>query len=117
VPAIRRFAARMRADAVGRVLVEVADAGHELPVATPAGVAVSYVHRGSEAAGSALAARLDGYGPPDRPPGDVFAFVAAEQSIVRHGRALVLERWGIAADRVVVKGYWKRDEVAYHAPH
>ena len=117
VPAMRRFAHLMDADAVGRVLVEVVDAAHELPIETPAGVTVEQVHRGASAPGSALAARLDALGPDDRPAGAVFGFVAAEQSIVKPGRALLLDRWGLEADRVVVKGYWKRDETEYHAPH
>lgn len=27
------------------------------------------------------------------------------------------ERWRLDAERVVVKGYWKRGESEYHAPH
>lgn len=42
-------------------------------------------------------------------------FVAAEQAIVKAGRALLIERWGL--DRIVVKGYWKRNESEHHAPH
>ena len=64
-----------------------------------------------------LSARLDALTSADRPHGDVFAFIAAEQSIVRSGRALAIERWGLDADRIVVKGYWKRGEDTFHAPH
>lgn len=117
IPAMRRFAAGMPADAVGSVLVEVPDAAHELPIAAPDGVVVSYAHRGDAAGGTALAARLDALDAADRPPGDVFAFVGAEQGVVRPARALLLERWGLDADRVVVKGYWKRGDIAFHAPH
>lgn len=117
VPAMRRFAHLMDADAVGRVLVEVTDAAHELPIDTPPGVVVEQVHRGSSTAGSALAARLDALTVGYRPAGSVFGFVAAEQAIVKPGRALLLDRWGLASDQVVVKGYWKRGEAEYHAPH
>lgn len=117
VPAMRRFAHLMDAEATGRVLVEVPDAAHELPIETPAGVIVEQVHRGDAPAGSALAARLDALSAADRPEGDVFAFVAAEQGIVKPGRALLLDRWALASDRIVVKGYWKRGESEYHAPH
>lgn len=117
VPALRRFAAQMDADAVGQILVEVTDAAHELPIEAPAGVTVTQVHRGGAFPGTALAAQLKALGERERPVGDVFGFVAAEQTIVRDGRALLLERWGLNAEQVVVKGYWKRGEARYHAPH
>ena len=117
VPAMRRFTHAMDADAVGRVLVEVTDAAHELPIDAPAGIVVEHVHRGHAAAGSALAARLDAISADERPDGSVFGFVAAEQSIVKPGRALLLERWGLDVDQIIVKGYWKRGETEYHAPH
>lgn len=117
VPAIRRFAALMDADAVGQIFVEVVGAEHELPIEAPAGVTVTQVHRGDAFPGTALAARLDALGEADRPAGDVFGFVAAEQRIVKNGRALLLDRWALSAEQVVVKGYWKSGEAEYHAPH
>ena len=68
-------------------------------------------------AGTTLAGRLDDLTADDRPAGSVFGFVAAEQSIVKPGRALLLERWGLAPEQIVVKGYWKHGEAEYHAPH
>lgn len=120
VPAMRRYAAAMPHDASGRIIVEVADAAHELPIDAPAGVTVEQLHRGTAGGapeGRALAARLDALGAGDRPAGDVFAFVAAEQQIVRPARALLAERWGLSPERFVAKGYWKRGEAEYHAPH
>ncbi|MCK6065068.1 MULTISPECIES: siderophore-interacting protein [Microbacterium] len=117
VPAMRRFAASMPADAVGTVLIEVPDAAHELTIDAPAGVSVSYVHRGDAVGGTALVARLDAMDAADRPGRDVFAFIAAEQAVVRPGRALAVERWGLDPARIVVKGYWKRGDAAFHAPH
>ena len=49
--------------------------------------------------------------------GAAFGFVAAEQAIVKSGRALLRERWALPAEQIVVKGYWKRGEAEYHAPH
>lgn len=115
IPQIRRYAALIPAGAPATILVEVADGAHEVPIDAP--VAVEYVHRGSTPAGSALATRLDAIDAGARPAGDVFGFVAAEQAIVRPGRALLVDRWGLDADRVVVKGYWKRGDAGYHAPH
>jgi NADPH-dependent ferric siderophore reductase len=115
VPQIRRYAALVPQDAAATVLVEVAGPGHEIPLDAP--VAVEYVHRGAAPAGTALAERLDAITAEERPAGDVFGFVAAEQTIVRAGRALLCDRWGLDPDRVVVKGYWRRGDSAYHAPH
>lgn len=117
VPAIRRFARAMDDAAVGHIFVEVTDAAHELPIEAPRGVVVEQVHRGAGAPGSALAARLDRLTADDRPAGAVLGFVAAEQSIVKPARALLLDRWGLDAEKIIVKGYWKRGETEYHAPH
>jgi NADPH-dependent ferric siderophore reductase len=117
VPAIRRFARLMDGDALGRVLIEVEGPAHELPIATPPGVAVLPVHRNGRPAGVALGAALDALEVEDRPAGDVFGFVAAEQSIVKPARTLLLDRWGLDGERTTVKGYWKRGETEYHAPH
>lgn len=117
VPAMRRFAAGMPADAVGRIIVEVPDVARELPIVAPAGVTLEFVHRGDALAGEALAGRLNDIDADERPTGSVFGFIAAEQAIVRPGRALLLDRWALANDQIIVKGYWKRNEAEYHAPH
>lgn len=117
VPAIRRFVGLMGDDAVGRVLIETTDAAHELAIAAPVDVTVTQVHRGDAFPGTALAATLGGIGAADRPSGSVFAFVAAEQAIVKPARALLVDRWGLSTDEFVAKGYWKSGEAEYHAPH
>lgn len=115
---MRRYANAMPTDATGRIIIEVADAEREVSVDAPAGVAVEYVHRGDAAPTRALIERLDSLTEAERPAGDVFAFIAAEQAIVKVGRAL-LQRWGVDVARAVVKGYWKGDEsgATYHAAH
>lgn len=117
VPAIRRFAASMDDDAVGRIAIEVPDAAHDLPVTAPRGVEVVQLHRGERPAGEELAEWLDALDVEERPDGCVFGFVAAEQSVVRAGRALLLDRWTGDPAATVVKGYWKRGTAEYHAPH
>lgn len=117
VPAIRRFAGSMDAAAVGRIAIEVPDAARELPISAPEGVEVAQLHRGDRPAGSVLAEWLDALDVAERPDGNVFGFVAAEQAIVRAGRALLLDRWVGDPATTVVKGYWKRGTAEYHAPH
>ena len=117
LPAIKRFISRMRADAIGSVFVEVTDAAFEQDLDAPTGIRVRWVHRGPAPESTILGSALDSLTEKDRPAGDMFAFIAAEQSIVRSGRALLLDRWGLDPAVAIVKGYWKRGEAEYHAPH
>lgn len=121
LPAIRRFVAAMPDAAPGErrglVLVEVPDAEHEPAFDVPPGTELRWLHRGDSPAGSALAAAIRTMTAADRPAGEVFAFVAAEHEIVKPARALVLDRWRLDPAQVVVKGYWRRGEAEYHAPH
>ena len=114
IPAIRRFAALIPEGGNARIVIETVSASRELEIDAP--VAVEWLHRGDDPAGSALIAFLDGLETTDAVGDDAFVFIAAEQSIVKPGRAL-LERWGVDTSRAVVKGYWKRGEAEYHAPH
>lgn len=54
---------------------------------------------------------------PRRCPAAVLGFVAAEQSIVKPGRALLLDRWTLEPGPLIVKGCWKRGGAEHHAPH
>lgn len=114
IPAIRRFAAQIPAAASARIVIETAASAGEVDIDAP--VDVEWLHRGDAPAGSALIAFLDALTTEDAIGDDPFVFIAAEQSVVKPGRAL-LERWAVDPSRAVVKGYWKRGEVEYHAPH
>lgn len=113
IPAIRRHAARI-GDAQARIVVEVPSAQDEVFIEAPADV--EWLHRGAAPAGSALIAFLDSLTASDAVGRHPFVFIAAEQAIVKPGRAL-LERCGIDSAHATVKGYWKRGEPEYHAPH
>jgi len=112
IPAIRRFAQLIPVGAPARIVVETVSAGREVDIDAP--VEVEWLHRGEAPAGSALIAFVEGL--TDAVGDDPFVFIAAEQSIVKPGRAL-LARWGADSANAVVKGYWKRGEAEYHAPH
>lgn len=114
IPAIRRFAALIPGGVAARIVVETVSAGSEIEITAP--VDVEWLHRGDAPSGSALIAFLEGLTAEDSIGEDPFVFIAAEQSIVKPGRAL-LDRWGIDSANAVVKGYWKRGEAEYHAPH
>lgn len=114
---IRRYAARIPEGTPAVILVEVRGAGHQLEIDAP--VPVEFVHRGSAFPGTALADAIARMDADDRPGEDPFVFVAAEQAIVKPARALAVDRWGLDADRTVIKGYWKSDATGseYHAAH
>ena len=114
IPAIRRFAALIPAGTPARIVVETVNQGREFEIEAP--VEIEWLHRGDAASGSALIAFLETLTAEDAVGPDPFVFIAAEQSIVKPGRAL-LERWGVDTANAVVKGYWKRGEAEYHAPH
>lgn len=114
IPAIRRFAALIPDGTPARIVIETVDADGEIAIDSP--VAVEWLHRGAAAPGSALITFLDGLGEADAVGAEPFVFIAAEQSIVKPGRAL-LARWGVDAATAVVKGYWKGGAAEYHAPH
>ncbi|QTX03450.1 siderophore-interacting protein [Agromyces archimandritae] len=113
MPAIRRYVELAGADAAGTVILESADAAGELPLEVPAGISLVRAHR--DAGG--LAPLIEALTPADRPAGEVFGFIAAEQAIVKPGRALLHERWALEPAQTIVKGYWKRGDAGYHAPH
>ncbi|MCE0508873.1 siderophore-interacting protein [Microbacterium aurugineum] len=114
IPAIRRFAALIPAGTPARIVVETVNQGREFEIDAP--VDIEWLHRGEAPSGSALIAFLETLTADDAVGDDPFVFIAAEQSIVKPGRAL-LERWGVDPTKAVVKGYWKRGEAEYHAPH
>ncbi|WP_407361112.1 siderophore-interacting protein [Microbacterium sp. LBN7] len=114
IPAIRRFATLIPADSPARIVIETVSPGREIEIDAP--VDVEWLHRGEAPSGSALIAFLESLTADDAVGEDPFVFIAAEQSIVKPGRAL-LERWSVDASHAVVKGYWKRGEAEYHAPH
>ncbi|MCZ0710454.1 siderophore-interacting protein [Microbacterium paraoxydans] len=114
IPAIRRFAALIPDGTPARIVIETTSAAGEVALEAP--VAVEWLHRGAAPAGSALISFLDALTEDEVVGPDPFVFIAAEQSIVKPGRAL-LARWGVDNANAVVKGYWKRGQAEYHAPH
>ena len=103
VAQLRRYAEAIRAGADARIAIEVRDDAHEIPFPAP----VTFLHRGDAPAGSALTAYLESLRAGARPAAETFAFIAGERAIVPPARALLLDRWGLDPDRVIVKGYWK----------
>ncbi|HWK19399.1 MAG TPA: siderophore-interacting protein [Microbacteriaceae bacterium] len=105
LPAIRRHLARVASGVPVDVVVLAEDPADEQALESAGDLTVTWV-RSLDALVAALGAA------PER-EGEGFAFVAAEQSVVKPAREQLIER-GIDLDHAVVKGYWKRGEAATH---
>lgn len=104
VPAISRFLRARRPGTPARVLVEVAAENELVPIPSDASTHLTVLVRGADG----LAEALTALGARDRPDGAVLGFVAAEAAVVPVARALLLDRWGLPAEAVITKGYWRR---------
>lgn len=115
VPAIAAALESLPADAVGAVFVEVAGSSDELPLTAPAGVAVTWLHRGV-AAGEAGDELIEANAPLVAavknlpwPSGDVQVFVHGEaETVMKHLRPYLRKERGVAAARASISGYWRR---------
>lgn len=115
LPAIAAICEALPADERAIAVIEVDDADDELPL--PHRVDAHWVHRGTQAAGSAelLAAALQRL---PLPPGHGHGYLMGETRAMVALRAL-LEASGIEHDAIFVKGYWnlgRPDRIAGRSP-
>lgn len=103
LPAIRRFLAQVAPGVPADVVLLAEDPADEQELECAGELSVTWV-RSLDALVDALAAL------PAR-TGDGFTFIAAEQSVVKPGRAHLQAR-GLDLEHSVVKGYWKRGEAS-----
>ena len=108
LPAITRILAEADPASRGLVLIEVADAAEEQPVAAPPGVRLRWLHRGSTPPGcsAVLADAVAALDPPA--DADLFAWVAAESAAVRAIRQDLRGRWRLGRAQHHAIGYWRR---------
>lgn len=108
LPAIARMLEDMPRDAQGLAFVEVDSERDEIPLSTPAGVAVTWLRRDGAPAGTTdlllravEAAQIPG-------TEDVFLWAACEIMAAKAIRKHVRSVRGLARDRHLVVGYWER---------
>lgn len=104
LPAIAAGLERLPADARGHAVVEVPDAGHELALDAPAGVAVHWVHTGGAVPGARL---VEGIRSLPWPEGSVGAFVHGEAGAVADLRRYLRVERGLPRERLSISGYWR----------
>jgi NADPH-dependent ferric siderophore reductase len=115
IPAIGRRLEELPAAAHALVVVEVANANEQMSFASNATCDVTWVHRDGARPGS-----VDGLDRASRalrlPPGQGYAWVAAETAVAKQLRQTLLER---GADKRWLRaaGYWKRGAEATHDTH
>jgi NADPH-dependent ferric siderophore reductase len=115
IPAIGRRLEELPATAHALVVMEVANAGEQMSFTSNAAFDVTWVHRDGARPGSiegleraARALRL--------PPGQGYAWVAAETAVAKQLRRTLIER---GADKRWLRaaGYWKQGAEAIHDMH
>lgn len=105
LPAIAAALEALPSDAVGAAFLEVQSADERVPLSAPAGVLVTWVHRGEAPAGSTpvLAEAVGGWHPLEG-RGQVFAH--GEREAMKALRDIVFTRWGLRREQVSLSGYW-----------
>jgi NADPH-dependent ferric siderophore reductase len=113
VPAIGRRLQELPAGTRVIAVVEVADAGEEQKLDTRAKLEMHWLHRtGAEAGNHLLLQRaLTEF---VLPPGEGYAWVAAEASAAKALRRYLVDQRSLPKDRVKAAAYWKQGAVAVH---
>jgi NADPH-dependent ferric siderophore reductase len=113
LPAIGRRLEELPAGARAIVVAEVANAADEQHFDTRARVETHWLHRdGGEPGNQALLQKaLAGL---QLPPGEGYAWVAAEAGTAKALRRYLVDQRGLPKDRVKAAAYWKKGAVAVH---
>jgi NADPH-dependent ferric siderophore reductase len=113
LPAIGRRLEELPASVHAIVVVEVADVGEEQHFDTATRLETHWLHREGVApgAGSRLQQTIAGL---SLPPGDGYAWVAAEAGTARALRRHLVTERGLRKERVKAAAYWKQGAVAVH---
>ncbi|WP_247886510.1 siderophore-interacting protein, partial [Azospirillum brasilense] len=106
LPAIARILEELPDDARGTALIEVEDATDELPLRSPAGIAVRWLHRHSAPVASPLVEAVRALTLP-ADSATLFAWVACEFDDLARLREH-LRGCGIDRDRMLAVAYWRR---------
>ncbi|MHC0505263.1 siderophore-interacting protein [Achromobacter aegrifaciens] len=116
LPAIARRLEELPASAQALVLIEVPDASNEIPLATAAQASVRWLHRNGTAAGYSTLL-LEAARELTLPPGEGYAWVAAESAAAKAVREIMVAQHGVDKSRIRAASYWKRGAVAVHESH
>ena len=115
VPAIAVALESLHPDAKGAVFIEVGSGEDEVALTAPAGVEITWLHRGASSADAGPDV-IDGDAPlvsavrgMPWPEGDVQVFVHGEaETVMKHVRPYLRRERGVPAARASISGYWRR---------
>ena len=113
LPAIARRLEELPAGARAIAAIEVADAAEEQPLASRARLDISWLHRDGAPPGE-TPLLLDAIAALALPPGEGYAWVAAEAGTAKSVRRHLVDARALPKDRVKAAAYWKRGAVAVH---
>jgi NADPH-dependent ferric siderophore reductase len=113
VPAIGRRLQELPASARVIAVVEVADPAEQQSFQTDTRLEMHWLHRAGAAAGNHLLLQR-ALTELALPPGDGYAWVAAEASAAKALRRYLVDQRGLPKDRVKAAAYWKLGAVAVH---
>lgn len=115
LPAIAAAVEALPASAVGKVFVEVAEHDDEIAFTAPAGVEVTWIHRGGGAGevgddrAGANAPLIAAVRDAEWLDGEPDVFIHGEAQAVMHNlRAYVRKERGVGAKNASISGYWRR---------
>jgi len=107
LPAIAHMLADLPASAKGRVFLEIPGPAEEQPLAAPAGIEITWLHRNGRAPGESdlleKAVRTMEW-----PDGVPFVWIAGESSAVRALRTYVRDERKIERRQFLAIGYWRK---------
>ena len=113
LPAIGRRLEELPAGTRAIVVAEVADAAEEQKFATRARLDIQWLHRdGADPGDPSLLQKA--VAALKLPPGEGYAWVAAEAAVAKSLRRRLVDERGLRKDRVKAAAYWKRGAVAVH---
>ena len=112
LPAIGRRLEELAATARAFVVAEVGDAGEEQRFTSRAKVETHWLHRDGTAGSQSLL--HDAIAALKLPPGEGYAWVAAEAATAKALRRHLVDERGLRKDRVKAAAYWKQGAVAVH---
>ncbi|WP_312178611.1 siderophore-interacting protein [Arthrobacter sp.] len=115
LPAAAAALEALDADAVGHALIEVDGPADELPLQVPAGITLTWLHRGGSASHGALL--TEAVGALAWLSGRVQVFSHGEREAMKALREIFFTRHGLERSQVSLSGYWAagRSEDAFQA--